>query len=105
MLWFLLGTSALFAMVGQARESVVMLLALLPLVGMDAYLHRRTHASVEGLSSRLASRATVVRDGAWRTVQATKLVPGDLVIVATGEAFPADGLVVGASGCRSTNPR
>ena len=28
---------------------------------MDAYLHRRTHASVEGLSSRLATSAVVVR--------------------------------------------
>lgn len=95
MLWFLLGTSALFAFVGQPRESAILLAALVPLVGMDAYLHRRTHASIEGLSSRLASRATVVRDGTRRTVPATEIVPGDLVLVTTGEAFPADGLVVG----------
>jgi len=95
MLWFLLGTSVLFAFVGQARESAILLAALVPLVGMDAYLHRRTHASIEGLSSRLASRATVVREGMRRTVPATALVPGDLVVVTTGEAFPADGLVVG----------
>lgn len=95
MLWFLLGTSLLFAVVGQVRESAILLAALVPLVGMDAYLHRRTHASIEGLSSRLANRATVVREGARRTVPATALVPGDLVVVAAGDAFPADGLVVG----------
>lgn len=95
MLWFLLGTSVLFALVGQARESAILLFALLPIVGMDAYLHRRTHASVEGLSSRLASSATVVRDGARRTIPATEVVAGDLVVVAAGEAFPADGIVVG----------
>ena len=95
MLWFLLGTSALFAFVGQVREAVIMLVAVVPLVGMDAYLHRRTRASTEGLSSRLATSATVVREGVARVVPATELVPGDLVVVATGEAFPADGLVVG----------
>jgi Ca2+-transporting ATPase len=95
MLWFLLGTSVLFGVVGQFREAAILLVALVPLVGMDAYLHRRTHASIEGLSSRLASRATVVRGGVRRTVPATALVPGDLAVVTTGEAFPADGLVVG----------
>ncbi|HPU52868.1 MAG TPA: cation-transporting P-type ATPase [Burkholderiaceae bacterium] len=95
MLWFLTGTSLLFGFVGQTRESAILLAALLPLVGMDAYLHRRTHASIEGLTTRLASRATVVRAGVSQTVSATDLVPGDLVVVTTGEAFPADGLVVG----------
>jgi len=94
MLWFLLGTSALFAFVGQWTESVVMLVSLVPFLGMDAYLHRRTHASTEGLSSRIASRATVLRDGARCEVAAIDLVPGDLVLVGPGEAFPADGVLV-----------
>jgi len=101
MLWFLLGTSVLFAVVGQARESAILLVALLPLIGMDAYLHRRTHASIEGLSSRLASSATVVRDGARRTIPATALVPGDLVVVTAGDAFPADGLMVRGEGMQA----
>jgi Ca2+-transporting ATPase len=95
MLWFLLGTSGLFALVGQWTESIVLLAALVPFLGMDAYLHRRTHASIEGLSGNLAASATVVRDGAYATVASTAVVPGDLVAVAVGEAFPADGVVVG----------
>lgn len=95
MLWFLLGTSALFAFVGQFGESAIMLAALIPLIGMDLWLHRRTHASLEGLSGRLASSATVVRAGRRQVLPAAALVPGDLVVVATGESFPADGLVIG----------
>ncbi len=94
MLWFLLGTSALFAFVGEWTEAIILLVALIPFMGMDAYLHRRTHASIEGLSSRLATRATVERDGSRQTIASTDLVPGDLVMVGAGEAFPADGLVV-----------
>jgi len=94
MLWFLLGTAGLFAVLGQWIESAVLLMALLPLLGMDAYLHQRTHASVQGLSSRLASTASVERDGTIQSVPASALVPGDLVILSVGDAIPADGLLV-----------
>jgi Ca2+-transporting ATPase len=94
MLWFLLGTSAVFGVVGQWTEASILLAALVPLLGMDAFLHRRTRASIEGLSSRLATSALVERDGVRLTVESTALVPGDLVLIRTGEAFPADGLVV-----------
>jgi len=94
MLWFLLCASALFGLVGEITEAAVLLAAMLPLFGMDAYLHRRTQASVEGLSGGLASVARVVRDNASKSVPAVELVPGDLVIVEAGEAFPADGVIV-----------
>ena len=63
MLWFLLLTAGLFGLLGQPTESLTLLAAMLPLVGMDAWLHRRTAASTAGLASRLASTAHVQRDG------------------------------------------
>ena len=63
MIWFLVGTSVLYGVLGEGVEALTLVLAILPLVGMDAYLHRRTRASTEGLSSRLAARATLLRDG------------------------------------------
>lgn len=94
MIWFLFGTALLFSALGQAVEAATLLAAIVPLVGMDAYLHRRTRASTEGLASRLASTAQVHRDGALRTLPARTLVPGDLIRVAAGESLPADGLIV-----------
>ena len=95
MLWFLLGTSLLFAFTGDKVEAAVLLVALIPFIGMDAFLHRRTQASTQGLSGRLASTATVVRDGVAAELPATAVVPGDLVLVPTSEPFPADGVIVG----------
>ncbi len=95
MIWFLAGVSALYAIVGEVREAAILLAAIVPLVGMDAYLHRRTQASTEGLKSRLAARATVMRDGASVEIPALELVPGDLALVSPAEAFPADGVIVG----------
>lgn len=94
MLWFLATTSVAYFLLGQRAEGAVLLLALLPLLGMDALLHYRTAASTEGLNARLATCATVERDGAVVEVAAAELVPGDLVRVAAGEWFPADGLIL-----------
>jgi len=94
MLWFLAGTSALYGVLGQRVESLTLLAVLAPLLGMDAILHRRITASTSGLASRLASRATVLRESARVVVPAAELVAGDLAVVVAGEPFPADGLVV-----------
>lgn len=96
MLWFLLAASALFGIVGEYAEAIILLVALIPLSGMDAYLHRRTQASTAGLSGRLAVDATVVRDARKQVVPVVEVVPGDLVILETGQYFPADGIVTDA---------
>ena len=94
MIWFLMGTSAIFGVIGQYTDMAVLLGAIAPLVGMDFYLHRRTQASIEGLRGALATTARVVRSGTERPVSADELVPGDLVRVTAGESFPADGIIV-----------
>ena len=92
--WFLLGTALLLAAVGNRTEALVLGLALLPILGMDAFLHRRTRASVEGLASRLTTVCRVRRDGRVREVAAAELVPGDLVQVDASGYLPADGVIV-----------
>jgi len=94
MIWLLIGTAVLYALIGDRDEALVLFAAIVPVVGMDAWLHRRTRVSTQGLRGRLASRATVMRDGSASVVPAADLVPGDLVLLAAGESFPADGLIV-----------
>lgn len=94
MLWFLAATGGLYAVLGQHAEATTLLAAMLPLLVMDAVLHRRTQASIEGLRGRLVARATVMRDGRWCERASEAIVPGDRVRVRAGEAFPADGLIL-----------
>ena len=74
MIWFLAGVSALYGVLGEVGEALVLLAAIVPLVGMDAFLHRRTQVSTQSLKSRLAERATVVRDGAALEIPSLELV-------------------------------
>jgi len=94
MIWLLVGVGALYVSLGQILEAITLLIAIVPFIGMDAYLHRRTQASMEGLKKRMAASATVVRDGGEKLVPASELVVGDLVLVSTGQFFPADGILL-----------
>lgn len=98
MIWFLVGTGLLYALIGDRVAALVLLAAIAPLVGMDLYLHRRTRMSTQALRGRLASRVTAIRDGAASQIPAVELVPGDLIRLGAGELFPADGLIVRGEG-------
>ncbi len=94
MIWFLVATAVLFAWLGDYVEAAILAVALIPIVGIDAYLHRRTQASTEGLAGQLAAQAQVLREGALTQVPSSDLVPGDVVVVRESESFPADGVLI-----------
>lgn len=94
MIWFLVAASLLFAMLGKTSNAIILLLATIPIGGMDAYLHWRTQVSTQSLKTRLLTHARVLRDNKEWLVPTQDLVPGDLVIVSAAEYFPADGIIV-----------
>ena len=94
MIWFLAGVGAAYWLLGGIAEALTLFASILPLAGMDAFLHRRAQASTKALGRQLAQRAWVCRLGSWLEIPAVELVPGDRVRVTTGETFPADGLFV-----------
>jgi P-type E1-E2 ATPase len=49
--------------------------------------------AVSALKAALKPLATCKRDDKWQTIDATLLVPGDLVLLAAGAAVPADCIV------------
>lgn len=93
MIGFLGATSAIYLGLGQKTEAALLFFAVVPLVAMDALLHRRTRASTEGLRARLSTTALAIRNGTPKTIRAQELVVGDLVRVSPGELFPADGVI------------
>jgi Ca2+-transporting ATPase len=97
MIWFLAVMGVLYAAIGEFRDALILAAALLPLVGLDAYLHHRTQASTLGLSQRLAATCRVTRDGALTEIAARDLVPGDLIRLLPGEFVPADAVIIGGS--------
>lgn len=76
-------------------DSAVMLLFFL-LAGraLDATMRNKTRAGIGALLSRMGKSARVLAaDGPARTVAAEDLEPGMLMLVASGEALAADGVI------------
>jgi H+-transporting ATPase len=46
--------------------------------------------AVDALKKSLQPKATVKRDGKWMEIHASHVVPGDMVLLASGSAVPAD---------------
>lgn len=97
MIWFLIGIGTVFTFLGDRSEAVVLFIAILPLVFMDAFLHWRTQASTSGLKGQLASQVSVTRDSRVITIDSRELVPGDLIAAASGLFLPADGIFENAT--------
>jgi calcium-translocating P-type ATPase len=50
----------------------------------------KAERALEAVSAMLASHAVVLRDGSRREIAAAELVPGDIVLLASGDKVPAD---------------
>lgn len=97
MIWFLICASLLFGFLRQYSETIVLALAIIPIGGMDAFLHWRTHFSTSSLRAKLITYANVFRaNEANKKIPAAEIVPGDLIAVSAGDYFPADGILISA---------
>ncbi len=92
--WMIEAALVLTAVTGRWPDFVV-IAALLVMNGVVGFWEEhQAQSAIAALKEQLAKHARVKRDGAWKTVPAEELVPGDLVRVGRGDVVPADGLIV-----------
>ena len=77
-------------MLGELRDGLLVLLGLLPIVGADVVTEYRGQQALEALRAASAPIARVRRDGVVDDLPAPTLVPGDIVLLRTGDVVPAD---------------
>jgi calcium-translocating P-type ATPase len=88
----------LAAALAFATQGLVLGVAIVTVIGLNAgfALIQERHAehAVAALSEYLPTHATVVRDGHHVVIDATEVVPGDLLMVEEGAAVSADARIV-----------
>jgi H+-transporting ATPase len=57
---------------------------------IDLWQESKALSALSVLKQKLAKKATVLRDGAFKSVDAKELVPGDIIKIKIGEIIPAD---------------
>jgi len=84
---------AVYLLLGQTSDGVILLVAILPVLLVDVLLAARSRSALKKLAAAVRPRVRVVRGGAEVEVPGEALVPGDLVHVIEGDILHADGLV------------
>lgn len=86
----LLAATALSIVLGHGTEAVVIIVIVLFAVLLGFLQEYRAERALEALRRLAAPTATVLREGEPQEVPARELVPGDVVVLRTGDRVPAD---------------
>jgi len=79
---------------GHGIESIIIAVIVLFAVGLGFVQEYRAERAIEALRQMAAPTATVLRDGTEVKIPARELVPGDVILLRTGDRVPADGRVL-----------
>lgn len=99
--WLLAAAALVSAMTGSPVEAIAILIVLILNALIGFTIEWQSSRALETL--RRASRATarVRREGREHTIDAAKLVPGDIVLLAAGDHVPADSRLIEAVNLRT----
>jgi len=95
--WMLEAAIILQAALHEYVEAAVIAGLLVFNAVLGFFQEGRAQATLAALKSRLALTASVLRDGAWKNIPATELVPGDTVKLSLGGVVAADVKLVAGS--------
>jgi len=93
--WMLETAILLELVLGKYVEAAIIAFLLAFNAALGLFQESRAQATLKALKSRLALTASVKRDGAWKAVPATELVPGDLLKLSLGGVVAADVTLTG----------
>jgi H+-transporting ATPase len=88
--WMLEAAIILELVLGKYVEAAIIAALLIFNAALGLFQESRAQATLAALKSRLALNASVRRDGAWKTIPAVELVPGDVVKLSLGAVVAAD---------------
>ncbi len=82
--------------IGDLKDAVVILVVVGFNAALGFYQEHRAERTLAALKGMLAARARVRRGGRVTEIDATQLVPGDIVLLEAGDRIPADGRLLAA---------
>merc|ERR1719502_1608639 len=76
--------------IGNFPDMCILLFINFANASIGFYETTKAADAVDALKKSLKPKATVKRDGKWQVIDGTTVVPGDMVLLASGSAMPAD---------------
>ncbi len=96
----LIAAALISFVVGESKDAIVILAIIILNAFLGLYQEGRAEKALDALKKMTSPLAKVLRSGHVREVDASSLVPGDLVLLDAGDIIPADLRLIDASNLR-----
>ncbi len=96
LIYILIAAALISGLFGEWVDTGAILVILIVNGIIGYWQERKAQDSIEALKKLASNKATVVRGGKTVQVDASALVPGDLLLLETGDRIPADARIVEA---------
>ncbi|WMJ74199.1 cation-transporting P-type ATPase [Cytophagaceae bacterium ABcell3] len=90
LIYILLGATAVTIFLGEYLDAVVIFAVVLLNAIIGFVQESKALSAIESLSKSMTTKAVVLRSGKKTHIDASELVPGDLVFLESGDRVPAD---------------
>ena len=97
----LLVAIVLSAVLGEVADAIVIAVIVIFAAGLGFIQEYRAERAMEALKKMAAPLASVIRDGKETEIPARELVPGDIILLTTGDKIPADSRLLEAVNLRT----
>jgi Ca2+-transporting ATPase len=87
---------ALSAVMGEVADAIVIFAIVIFAAGLSFMQEYRAERAMDALKRMAAPTASVLRDNMEIEISATDLVPGDIILLRTGDKIPADARLIEA---------
>lgn len=91
----------LSAILGEIADAILIAIIVMFAAGLGFVQEYRAERAMEALKKMAAPTASVLRNGKEIEIAAKELVPGDIIILVTGDRIPADARLVEAVNLRT----
>lgn len=98
LIYVLLGSALITALLGHLADTLVILAVVIVNAVIGFLQEGKAEKAMDAIRHMLALKASVVRDGIRRSVEAETVVPGDIVLFEAGDKLPADLRLLRANG-------
>lgn len=94
MFLLLFGAAAIYFILGEHQDALIMLGFVLFIAGINLFQEWRTDKTLHALRALSAPKTTVIRDGSLLAIDSRELAVGDLMLLEEGERVNADGKII-----------
>ncbi|MCD7785464.1 MAG: cation-translocating P-type ATPase [Oscillospiraceae bacterium] len=98
MVLVLLGATVISVFMGEIYDAVTIILIILMNSILGFIQEFRTERTMEALEKLTAPTARVIRDGIEKTVDASLIIPDDVILIEAGDQVPCDGKILRSNG-------